>query len=95
MRYPEIHSCAELTAFIDEIGFLPLLRMGVDSWSSEEFVDDDCQYTPLPSAGWEWSLVDWNGDVLLQYGFAVVEFLRGQSCLVSSVCVRDLCIFCC
>ena len=26
MRYPEIHTCAELTAFVDEIGFLPLLR---------------------------------------------------------------------
>lgn len=48
MRYPEIHSCAELTAFIDEIGFLPLLRMGVDSWSAEELVDEDCQYTPMP-----------------------------------------------
>ena len=51
MRYPEIHTCAELTAFIDKIGFLPLLRMGVTGWSAEELVDEDCQYTPLPDGG--------------------------------------------
>lgn len=91
MRYPEIHSCAELTAFIDEIGFLPLLRMGVDSWSAEELVDEDCQYTPLPDGGWEWPLWEWKGEVIRESGCAYGKFFRGKAGFVSKGWWPDFC----
>ena len=46
-----IRNCAELTSFIDEIGFLPLLRIGIMGWSAEEQVGKECAYTTLPDGG--------------------------------------------
>ena len=37
-----IHSCPELIDYINEIGFLPLLPMGITGWSADEIVDEDC-----------------------------------------------------
>ena len=91
MRYPEIHTCAELTAFIDEIGFLPLLRMGVAGWSAEELADEDCQYTLLPDGGWEWPLWEWKGAVIQESGCAYGKFFRGKAGFVSREWWPDFC----
>ena len=56
MRQELIHTCPELVDYINEIGFLPLLRMGIDGWSAEDAADEECQYTRLPDGGWEWPL---------------------------------------
>lgn len=53
MRQELIHTCPELVDHINDIGFLPLLRMGIDGWSAEDAVDEECQYTRLPDGGWE------------------------------------------
>ena len=47
----KLHSCAELMEYINKIGFLPLLPLGIRGWSAEEVVDDDCQYVQLPEGG--------------------------------------------
>lgn len=52
----KLHSCAELMEYINEIGFLPLLPLGIRGWSAEEVVDEDCQYVQLPEGGFEWPL---------------------------------------
>ena len=91
MRYPEIHTCAELTAFIDKIGFLPLLRMGVAGWSAEELVDEDCQYTPLPDGGWEWPLWEWKGEIIRESGCAYGKFFKGKAGFVSREWWLDFC----
>ena len=91
MRYPEIHTCAELTAFVDEIGFLPLLRMGVAGWSAEELVDEDCQYTPLPDGGWEWPLWEWKGEIIRESGCAYGKFFKGKAGFVSREWWPDFC----
>ena len=48
-----IHNCSGLIDYINKIGFLPLLRMGIEGWSAEEAVDDECRYVSLPEGGWE------------------------------------------
>ena len=47
MKKNLLHSSLELLDYINEVGFLPLLNMGL-GWSAEEVVDEDCQYTKLP-----------------------------------------------
>lgn len=42
MKTELLHSCPELIDYINEVGFLPLLRMGVEGWSAEEVTDEDC-----------------------------------------------------
>lgn len=51
-----IHNCSGLIDYINKIGFLPLLRMGIEGWSAEEAVDEECRYVSLPEGGWEWPL---------------------------------------
>ena len=41
MKKELIHSCPELIDYINEIGFLPLLPMGIIGWSADEIVDED------------------------------------------------------
>lgn len=53
----EIHSCPELMAFIQQVGFLPLLDSGIRGFSAEDLVDEDCRYVVLPDGGWDWPLL--------------------------------------
>ena len=76
MRKERLHSCPELIDYINEIGFLPLLSMGVEGWSAEEVTDEDCQYTRLPDGGWEWPLWTWKGAILQESGCAYGKFLQ-------------------
>lgn len=46
MRTRKLQSCSELIEYIDKIGFLPLLGMGINGWSAEEMMDQEFQYTP-------------------------------------------------
>lgn len=91
MKYEERHSCAELTAFIDEIGFLPLLNMGVEGWSAEEVTDEDCQYTRLPDGGWEWPLWQWKGSIIQESGCAYGKFFNGKAGFISKEWWPDFC----
>lgn len=91
MHYPVLHSGAELAAFIDEIGLLPLLRSGVEGWSAEEMVDDDCGYTTLPDGGWEWPLWEWKGSVIQESGCAYGKFFMGRAGFVSRHLWPDFC----
>lgn len=90
-KHPEIHNCAGLTAFVDEVGFLPLLRMGVDGWSAEEVVDEDCRYTELPEGGWEWPLWEWKGSIIQESGCAYGKFFQGKAGFVSQAMWPDFC----
>lgn len=87
----KIHSCPELTAYINRIGFLPLLHIGVDGWSAEEVVDEDCRYVVLPDGGWEWPLWEWKGSVLRESGCAYGKFFAGKAGFVSRQWWPDFC----
>lgn len=79
----KIHSCAQLIDYVNSIGFLPLLNMGVTGWSAESVVDEDCQYVALPDGGWEWLLWKWKGSVLRESGCAYGKFFNGKAAFVS------------
>lgn len=86
MRQELIHTCPELVDYINEIGFLPLLRMGIDGWSAEDAADEECQYTRLPDGGWEWK-----GSVLRESRCAYGKFFKRKAAFVSREWWPDFC----
>ena len=87
----KLHSCPELIDCINEVGFLPLLRMGVPGWSAEEVMDEECQYRRLPDGGWEWPLWEWKGAILQESGCAYGKFFNGKAAFVSRAWWSDFC----
>ncbi len=93
-KYPELHSCAELVRFVDEVGFLPLLGIGmagIGHWSADAVVDEDCRYKPSPDGGMDWPLWEWKGDVIKESGCAYGKFFRGKAGFVSKAWWPDFC----
>ena len=82
MKKELIHSCPELIDYINEIGFLPLLPMGIIGWSADEIVDEDCQYNRLPDGGWEWPLWEWKGSILQESGCAYGKFFKSKAAFI-------------
>lgn len=91
MRFREIHSCPELMDFINEVGFLPLLNIGVAGWSADDVVDEDCGYTILPDGGWEWPLWEWKGDIIRETGCAYGKFFDRKAAFISKKWWPDFC----
>ena len=86
-----LHSCSELIDYIDEVGMLPLLRMGIPGWSAEEVLDEDCQYMRLPDGGWEWPLWEWKSSILQECGCAYGKFFGGKAAFISRQWWSDFC----
>lgn len=86
-----IHSCPELTEYVNQIGFLPLLDMGIGDWSAESVVDEDCRYIVLPDGGWEWQLWKWKGSVVRESGCGYGKFFKGKAGFVSREWWEDFC----
>ena len=51
MNFPEIYSASGMIELIQKIGFLPLLDSGVEGFSAEDIVAEDCSYVRLPEDG--------------------------------------------
>ena len=49
---------------IQQIGFLPLLDSGIEGFSAEDIVAEDCGYVRLPEGGWDWPLWKWKGEIV-------------------------------
>lgn len=79
----EIYSAASLMAYIQEVGFLPLLSSGIRGFSAEESVSDDCRYTLLPGGGWDWPLWKWKGPIVSSGGFVYGKFFDKKAGFVS------------
>ncbi len=93
MNHPVIHNCADLIAFIDEVGFLPLLPVGIPGWSADDVVDEDCRYVEFPDGGWEWKLWDWKGTVIQEGGCAYGKFFANRAGFVSRTWWHDFCVW--
>ena len=91
MKDERLHSCAELIDYINRVGFLPLLPMGIAGWSAEEVTDEECQYAPLPAGGWEWPLWQWKGTILQESGCAYGKFFDRKAAFVSRTWWPDFC----
>lgn len=87
----KIHNCPELIDYVKRIGFLPLLNMGIEGWSAEMAVDEDCRYVVLPDGGWEWPLWKWKGPVIRESGCAYGKFFRDNAGFVSREWWPDFC----
>ena len=44
MNFPEIYSATGMMELIQKIGFLPLLDSGIEGFSAEDIVAEDCGY---------------------------------------------------
>ena len=78
-------------AYIQEVGFLPLLYSGIAGFSAEEVVDDDNRYVALPDGGWDWPLWKWKGPIV-QEGICVYgKFFAGKAGFISREWWPDFC----
>lgn len=91
MYSEEIHSCAELMAHIQKIGFLPLLDSGILGYSAEAIVDDDCRYVVLPDGGWDWPLWKWKGPIVQEGDCVYGKFFAGKAGFISREWWPDFC----
>ena len=91
MKYPNIYTAADLMELIEEVGFLPLLSSGIEGFSAEEIVDEDCRYTPLPDGGWEWALWKWKGEIVADMPCMYGKFFHKKAGFVSREWWPDFC----
>ncbi len=78
-----IHNCAQLIRHIDEVGFLPLLDMGIGTWAADVLVDEECRYHPSPDGGMDWPLWEWKGTIIQESHCAYGKFFLGKAAFVS------------
>ncbi len=86
-----IHNAAQLISLIDQLGFLPLLDMGIGDWSAEARVSPDCHYTYTDDGSFYWPLWEWKGDVIKESGCAYGKFFNGKAAFVSHKWWPDFC----
>ena len=91
MEKKEIYSAAGLMAYIQEVGFLPLLDGGVRGFSAEEVVTDDCRYVVFPDVGWDWPLWKWKGPVVTDGNCVYGKFFAGKAGFISCDWWPDFC----
>lgn len=69
--------------YVNEIGFLPLLNIGIPGWSADDVTDEECHYMVFPDGGWEWLLWKWKGSILQSSGCAYGKFFNSKAGFVS------------
>ena len=72
MNFPEVYSATGMMELIQKIGFLPLLDSGIEGFSAEDIVAEDCGYVRLPEGGWDWSLLNTPEDLYGRLANAIV-----------------------
>ena len=83
MDHREIYSAVGLTEYIQEVGFLPLLKGVVSGFSAEEVVADDCRYVVFPDGGWDWPLWKWKGPIVTEGTCVYGKFFDGKAGFIS------------
>lgn len=83
MNRQDIYSAAGLMAYIQEVGFLPLLNSGIDGFSAEEVVSDDCRYVVFPDGGWDWPLWKWKGPIVTEGNCVYGKFFDKKAGFIS------------
>ena len=79
----QIWSASQLMAYIQEIGFLPLLDSGIWGYSAEEVVDDECRYVVFSDGGWDWPLWTWKGPIVQEGNCVYGKFFASKAGFVS------------
>lgn len=86
-----IHTCPELMACIQQIGFLPLLESGISGFAAESLMAEECRYTVLPDGSWEWPLWQWKGSVVREGDCVYGKFLAGKATFIAREWWPDFC----
>ena len=87
----EIYNAAQLTTFIQKVGFLPLLDSGIPGYSAEEIVADDCRYVVLSDGGWDWPLWKWKGPIVSEGDCVYGKFFNKKAGFISREWWSDFC----
>ena len=76
---------------IQKIGFLPLLDSGIERFSAEDIVDEDCRYVTFPEGGWDWPLWKWKGEIVTEMPCMYGKFFNKKAGFVSKEWWADFC----
>lgn len=91
MDFPNIYSAAGLMELIHEIGFMPLLDSGIEGFSAEDIVDEDCRYVTFPEGGWDWPLWKWKGEIVTSMPCMYGKFFNKKAGFISMEWWPDFC----
>ncbi|MCR4994647.1 MAG: hypothetical protein K6A32_04595 [Bacteroidales bacterium] len=78
-----IHSCPELSAAVQRLGFLPLLESGIQGFAAESMMSEESRFTQFDDGSWEWPLWEWKGSVVREGGCVYGKFFAGKAGFVS------------
>ena len=87
----EIHSCAQLIETVQRVGFLPLLGCGIEGFSADEMVDEECRYVVFPDGGWDWPMWKWKGTVVTEGNCVYGKFFNKKAGFISREWWADFC----
>ncbi len=54
MRFPKVSNPEELLALVEEFGFLPFFKSGIDGFSLEDYCVPECWFVDGVDGPWEW-----------------------------------------
>lgn len=91
MEKQAIYTASQLMEYIQQVGFLPLLESGIDGFSAEAVVDDDCGYVVFPDGGWDWPLWKWKGQIITESPCVYGKFFAGKAGFISRLWWSDFC----
>jgi len=87
----EIYNATGLMELIHEIGFLPLLDSGIEGFSAEYLVTQDCRYVTFPDGGWDWPLWKWKGPIVTDMPCMYGKFFDRKAGFISKEWWPDFC----
>ncbi len=76
---------------IQKIGFLPLLDSGIEGFSAEDIVAEDCGYVKLPEGGWDWPAMEMEGRDCAGNAVYVRKVLQQEAGFISQEWWPDFC----
>ena len=91
MNFPEIYSATGMMELIQKIGFLPLLDSGIEGFSAEDIVAEDCRYVTFPEGGWDWPLWKWKGEIVQEMPCMYGKFFNKKAGFISQEWWPDFC----
>ena len=86
-----IHSCPELMECVRQVGFLPLLESGIQGYSAESLMAEECRFTQFDDGSWEWPLWQWKGPVVREGNCVYGKFFAGKAGFISREWWPDFC----
>lgn len=76
---------------IQETGFLPLLDSGIDGYSADAVVTEDCGYVTFPGGGWDWPMWKWKGEIVREMPCMYGKFFNKKAGYITQEWWPDFC----